>query len=182
MNKYQAELERFRSNPDQALAGFYREHRQRFVLWAKGWSGLSEHDLAETFQDAVIIFWNKIRENQLTELTAAPDTYVFGVGKRLIMTRYRQQSKTQLPGDDLMPIPSDWEPGIEHYLIQNEEHEALSRQLEKLGEPCYTLLRLAFYELMRSAQIAKEMQYASEDVVRTQKKRCLDRLRAQFRS
>jgi RNA polymerase sigma factor (sigma-70 family) len=182
MTKYDAELDFFRNHPDEALAGLYRQNRTRFVHWARGWTALPEADLAEVFQDAVIVFWNKLRDGSLQEMTAAVDTYVFGIGRRMIMARQRQNTRVALPGDDQLPQVDDWDPGMESGIIHEEESAELGRHLESLGDPCHTLLRLAFYEAKRSAAIATTMGYSSEEVVRTQKKRCLDRLRTLVRT
>ncbi|MEZ4920413.1 MAG: sigma-70 family RNA polymerase sigma factor [Saprospiraceae bacterium] len=181
MKEQSAELEKFRQNPDEALAQLYRSYRGRFVQWARGWCKLDEAELAEIFQDAVVIFWNNIREQKLTQLKAASHTYVFSVGRRLILSKFRQMARTQLLGDAALPEAAEnWDPGIENLMIQDEDAEMLSHKLEQLGEPCYTLLKLSFYESKRSAEIAAQMNYSSDDVVRTQKKRCLDRLRKLF--
>ena len=181
MKNLNAELEPFRQDPDRALAELYNKHKDGFMHWARKWSALQDTDLEEIFQDAVVIFWNNVREGKLQELSAAVHTYVFAVGRRLILSRYRQIARVKLSGEDALPQSAeDWDPGIEHQMIQDEEALALSEQLEQLGEPCYTLLRLAFYDGKRSNEIAEEMNYSSNDVVRTQKKRCLERLRKSF--
>ncbi len=171
------ELDNIRSNPDAAASRMYREHRAIFVQWAKGWTELPEADLADAFQDSIVVFFQNIRSGRLAELTATPRTYLFGIGKNVLNSRLRSKRHITFPGEENLRFPTDFDPGAEQRWVKTEEEQKVQTALASLGEPCHRLLRLTFYEGQRSAAIAEEMGYASEEVVRTQRKRCLDKLR-----
>ncbi|MFN4253517.1 MAG: RNA polymerase sigma factor [Saprospiraceae bacterium] len=176
-----AELDALRLQPDEAMTRIYREHRTAFIRWAQGWTRLNEPDLADVFQDCCVVLLKNIRTGRLTVLTASVRTYLFGIGKNLLNARLRSAARTTFPGEENLRFPADFDLGVEHRMVLNEEEKRLQTALAHLGEPCHRLLRLTFYEGMRSAKIAADMGYASEEVVRTQRKRCLDKLKTMFK-
>lgn len=176
-----AELEAIRLHPEEAMTRIYREHRAVFIRWARSWSRLSDPDLADVFQDCCIILLKNIRTGRLSVLTASVQTYLFGICKKLLTAEQRRSRRITFPGEEnLQPLES-LDLGAEHRTIANEDITHIENALARLGEPCHRLLRLTFYERWRSAKIADEMGYASADVVRTQRGRCLDKLRALFK-
>ena len=50
--------------------------------------------------------------------------------------------------------------------------------MNALGEPCRAIIHLTYVEGMTGQEIADVLGYASADVVRQLRKRCLDRLRS----
>lgn len=176
-----AELEALRLQPDEAMTRIYREHRTAFIRWAQGWTRLTEPDLADVFQDCCVALLKNIRTGRLTVLTASVRTYLFGIGKNLLNERLRATARTSFPGEERLRLPDDFDLGAEHRMLLNEEEKRLQNALARLGEPCHRLLCLTFYEGMRSAEIAAAMGYASDEVVRTQRKRCLDKLKNLFK-
>lgn len=177
MSDKRDELKEFKQSPNQTTARLYTDCRPKFLGWGKENARLSSHDLADLFQNAVIIAVLNIESGRLSELAGTLCTYIFGICKNLIQAFQRKQNRTSLPGDDLMPISHDADPGIEAQMIKTQETESLWAKVDALGEPSRSLLILTYQEKMTSQEIADILGYSSPDVVRQLRKRALDKLR-----
>jgi RNA polymerase sigma-70 factor (ECF subfamily) len=177
MNGKQNELEDFHKNPHAVTAGIYGKCRPKFIGWARENTRTNVHDLDDIFQNAVIIMVLNIESGRLTELAGTLCTYLFGIGKNLIQAFRRKQGRIGLPGDELFPLTKETDPGAEAQLIAEQEDALLWAKVDALGEPCRSLLILTYREGLNSQEIADVLGYASPEVVRQLRKRCLDKLR-----
>lgn len=163
------------------MRSIYRQNREVFLGWARNHTPFNEEDLADLFQECVIIFCQNVRRQKLTELTSSVRTYLFGIAKNLIQAKYRTNERLTFPGEENLVFPADFDKGAEAQIIENEEVERIKRAIAQLSEQCQQILKLTFYEQMKSANIATVLKYSSEEVVRVQRKRCLDKLRNIFK-
>jgi len=177
MNGKQNELDDFRSNPNVVMAGIYAKCRPKFIGWGKEHTRTNSHDLADIFQQAAIIMVLNIESGRLSELVGTLCTYLFGIGKNLIQAFNRKQGRIGLPGDEAFPITQETDHGAEARIIADQEDAQLWARVDALGEPCRSLLILTYREGLNSQEIADVLGYASPEVVRQLRKRCLDKLR-----
>lgn len=177
MNGKQNELDEFRKNPNTVSAGLYAKCRPKFIGWGKDNTRMSSHDLADIFQNAVIIMMLNLESGRLTELIGTLCTYLFGIGKNLIQAFRRKQGRIHLPGEEAFPITKETDPGAEAQLIEHQEDALLWDKVNALGEPNRSLLILTYREGLNSQEIANVLGYASPEVVRQLRKRALDKLR-----
>ena len=171
------ELDAFRRDPNQGSTSLYQSCLPKFLRWAKESSRLQEDDLRDIFQNAVIIMMLNLESGRLTQLVGTLCTYVFGISKNLIQAFRRKHGRTDLPGDLLVEKPGEQEASSEERLIQEQEKERLWSSVNALGDPCRSIIHLTYVEGMTGQEIADVLGYASADVVRQLRKRCLDRLR-----
>ena len=73
-------------------------------------------------------------------------------------------------------VLQDRDPSIQEILEQVEFEEQLYRYLDRLGEPCRTLL-LLWADGLSFEEIAQKMGYQNANSARQQKHRCIERLR-----
>ena len=172
------ELNDFRKDPNQGSASLYRNCQPKFLRWAKDYSRLQEDDLRDIFQNAVIIMLLNLESGRLTQLVGSLCTYVFGIAKNLIQAFRRKNGRTDLPGEMPNEKPGDQEITAEERLIKEQDDSRLWTLVDNLGEPCRTIIHLTYVEGMTGQEIADVLGYASADVVRQLRKRCLDRLRS----
>ncbi len=171
------ELDAFRRDPNQGSALLYRLCLPKFLRWAKETSRLQEDDLRDIFQNAVIIMMLNLESGRLSQLVGTLCTYVFGISKNLIQAFRRKNGRTDLPGDLPEDKTGEQESSAEERLIREQEKAQLWGSVEALGEPCRAIIHLTYVEGMTGQEIADVLGYASADVVRQLRKRCLDRLR-----
>ncbi len=65
--------------------------------------------------------------------------------------------------------------------IPEEQVMILRYCLDKLGDPCNTLLKKFYYEQCNMVEICEEMGYKNPESARNQKYKCLQRLRKLYR-
>lgn len=177
MNEKRDELNEFQRDPNRVLARLYAECRPKFLRWGKENYKIGAHDLADIFQTAVVILVLNIESGRLVNLVGTLSTYVFGIGKNLMQAFLRKQKRMDMPGDEKMPQPFENDPGVENEIIEQQENSRLWGSVDALGEPCRSILILTYKEGLNSQEIAEILGYASAEVVRQLRKRCLDKMR-----
>ena len=145
-----------------------------------GWivqNGGNADDAEDVFQEAMVVLYEKAQSDEF-RLTCKIGTYLFAVSKHLWYKKLKQNQQ--------MSFNSEPEENIvyEEDIIGHEErelhYEQLDLALDKLGEPCRSLLK-AYYENEKSMQqIASDFGYTNADNAKTQKYKCLNRLRKLF--
>lgn len=177
MSDKRDELQEFQDNPNRTSARLYTDCRPKFLGWGRENARLDGHDLADIFQNAVLIAVLNIESGRLSELVGTLCTYVFGICKNLIQAFQRKNGRTTLPGEELMPVQQGVDLGIEAQMIHTQETENLWSKVDALGEPARSLIILTYQEGMTSQEIAEVMGYKSAEVVRQLRKRAIDKLR-----
>jgi len=162
------------SGDESWLEAIYRENRVKFISWGKQKYNLNEDTLEEVFQKTMISFYENIYYNKIDKLESTPSTYVFGIGKNLILKEYRENKKIETHGPR---IQEHWK-FIELKDIDfNKTYNAVKKVLSETKEPCKTIIESYYLRGMNIRSIAEQNGYKSTDVVKTQKSRCLKALR-----
>jgi RNA polymerase sigma factor (sigma-70 family) len=164
----------------QATAQVYRQHYPTVMHWIAN-AGGGEADAADIFQEAMVVLFEKAR-NEDFRLTCRIGTYLFAICKHLWYKRLEQRRR--MPGAMPEVMGGGFEAAYEDDIKVHEEREEhyaqLDVALDALGEPCRSLLR-AFYHQDKSMQeIAADFGYTNPDNAKTQKYKCLMRLKKIF--
>lgn len=165
----------------QATEQVYKHHGKVIAAWIQNHGG-SSSDAADILQEAMVVLYEKSQHEDF-RLTCKIGTYLFAIGKHLWYKKLQKQQRQPgiLPesaGDD----DTDWayEEDIKTHEERELHYEQLNNALEQIGEPCRSLLK-AFYHKDKSMQeIAQEFGYTNPDNAKTQKYKCLNRLRKIF--
>jgi len=135
-------------------------------------------DAKDIYQEAIIILYNKVKTGDF-ELSSKLKTYIYSVCRRLWLKRLSQISRY---GGDIKDF--------EEYLSVDDETEnnnerdiqfnKMGDALRLLGEPCKAIIE-DFYINNRSMQeICENFGYTNADNAKTQKYKCLQRLKKLF--
>lgn len=177
MSKYpkdERRLEQLRKGQDRDWQLFYNDIRSPFRLFIMKHSKCEPPEAVELFHEAMVIFHKKVTQNQLlAPLRSSLKTYLFGIGKMLVLKRFSVEGTTW---DDAIPdIPIA--PAVEA-LEQDRQNAAIVKGLlAKIGEPCRQLLELFYLKGFAMDAIAETMALPSEGAVRKRKFDCLKKLR-----
>lgn len=138
----------------------------------------TEEDAADIFQEAMIVLYEKSIEEAF-QLSCLIRTYLYSVSRNLWLKRLNKSSI-------LVDIPS----GMEEKLITEDDihkHEEKERDFEKMrmamskiGEPCKSLLTAYYINRKPMHVIANDFGYTNADNAKTQKYKCLVRLKKIF--
>ena len=149
--------------------------------WLQG-RGCPPDDAADIFQEGMVILFQKAGDPAFT-LTCQIGTYLLAVCKRLWLRKAEQLSKRPTPlADDAADDGQDW--AYEDTIAIHEEREAHFQMLEDalshIGEPCQSILRAYYHQDKSMAQIATDFGYTNPENAKTQKYKCLMRLKKIF--
>lgn len=139
------------------------KYRKIFFGWAqKTWSTMEEETKEEVFFDALAIF---VEYNRKGKVKVKPTTFIISVAHRKFELLRKKQS-VELK-QDVVAEEND---------VQ-EQKELVRVALKKLDEKCREILIAKYFHGFSMEEIMTETGAKSRAVVRTQKKRCIQKLR-----
>lgn len=163
-------------NNESALKAIYTSNYymiENFVLSHGG----SKDDAKDIFQDTVITFYNNVKKNQF-ELKSKISTYLYSISRNIWFKKLRD-NKIQIAGEDFDNIKElSSNEDIHSSLEYTEEQFLIAKLLKTAGDKCKQLLTLYYYEKMRMKKISAELGYASEQVAKNQKAKCMKKIKA----
>lgn len=171
---------------------FLKDVRKKAIAYARfhfsSWA--TDDDCEDLVQDALLAMYRNITSGHLTELTCDMTTYVISILKKLAYNEYKKRGKFvsgEFFNDDdeyIDPIEQaiieeaikEWiEEGVD---VTEEMENAVREIVTNMKEPCKTILWSFYWDEMSLAAIAKDMtDYKSSDSVKTQKSRCLTKVK-----
>jgi len=167
-------IDQIRSGQEQVLFDLYRTYREAFIEWATFSYTVAADDARDLYQDAFIIFWLNIQDGKLTHLTVNVKTYIFSIGKHLLINFIRKKSRTVTfePSEliNLSYDPFDMTDEQDHHRKILEEH------LGKLDEKERRILELFYLEDKDMKTIARELGYKNADVAKKRKYEVFNKL------
>jgi RNA polymerase sigma factor (sigma-70 family) len=160
----------------------YKQHYKVINAWIQQ-NGGTASDAADIFQEAMVVLYEKAQQEDF-RLTCKIGTYLFAVSKHIWYKKAQKLKKQPviLPEDAGLDGGSDW--AYDDDLKVHEEREAhfeqLNTALDQLGEPCRSLIKAFYHQDKSMQQIAADFGYTNPDNAKTQKYKCLNRLRKIF--
>ena len=170
-------LEGLAKEDKDCIEKIYRENYKMVHTMVLNNSG-SPDDAADIFQEAMIILFEKSRSGTF-ELTCQLKTFVYSICRRLWLKRLQtnQRITTSLDStDNLVAVEED----LEVHEKKNKEFVIMENALSKIGEPCKSLLEAYYLQKKQMLQIAADFGYTNSDNAKTQKYKCLVRLKKLF--
>lgn len=160
----------------EATEQIYKQHHKVVTGWLVQ-NGGDAVDADDIFQEAMMVLFEKSQSADF-RLSCKIGTYLFAVSKHLWYKKLKRD-RLRKPG-----VEEDSDLQYEEDLAGHEEREVhydqLDAALEKLGEPCRSLLKAYYHEDKSMQQIADDFGYTNADNAKTQKYKCLTRLRKLF--
>jgi RNA polymerase sigma factor (sigma-70 family) len=177
LEKDQLLLKGLAGNDKAAIETIYRENYtmiQSFVLNNSG----SVDEARDIFQEAMVVLYEKSTDNSFT-LSSKIKTYLYSVCRRLWLKRLQQLNKynTQIESvAEVVPVEEE----IGEHEKRNADFLLMEHALGKIGEPCKSLLNAYYLQKKSMQDIAEEFGYTNADNAKTQKYKCLIRLKKLF--
>ena len=172
-------LHRIREDADAALRDIYKLYRNPFLNWSAKYFNLDESTASDIFQDIVIAFYKNVTSLKLHTLEASLKTYLFSIGKHLLLKQHRQKQKENIIlMDDFSQLNLNaWDLDISVMEEQSVEEEKIIAALELLGKKCRQLLKMFYFEGVSHKEIVRRMEYNSLEVSRSMKRKCIKNLK-----
>ncbi len=176
-------LEELRQGSENVLRRVYEENREKFLNFARRYSLTDEENL-DIYQDAYVIFYDNVMSGKIESFTSSISTYLFGIGKYLIFDQMRKNKKHVGSKYDLAIVGEGDEVVENMELEQNDltaEQELLQKYFITLGKKCQELLTLFYYRGYTIQEIMESGGYNTENVVKSQKSRCMKTLKERIK-
>ncbi len=170
-------LEGIAAEDPGSIEQLYRQHYlmvQSLVLA----NGGSKDDAADLFQETVIVLYEKIRTGKF-ELQCLLKTFLYSVARRLWLKKLQQQQRFISPADGVEETAAV-EDEVENHLKLQNDFNIMESAMNKVGEPCKSLLEAYYLQKKHMNVIAQEFGYTNADNAKTQKYKCLVRLKKLF--
>ena len=135
--------------------------------------GGSKEDAKDVFQDALIIFYDKVMYTEF-KLTSAIGTYLYSVC-RFVWKDELQKRKGKLTTDVAFEFTSEEESEFQAAIEKEEKLKKLEQVLTQIGEKCIQLLKLFYFDGLKMKEIASKIGLKSEKIAKNQKYKCLER-------
>lgn len=171
-------IQRIKDGDETSLVKIYKEYRPAFQQWAQHSYRIDEEQSADAFQDAVVCLYRNIVQGKLESLTSSLKTYLFAIGKNVV--RKKLQQPVTLESSELGLVENLYTDPVDQFAT-NDRQQLVARLMETIGEPCKSILELFYFRGFSMEAIATRLQYKNENVVKTQKLRCLTSLKNMVR-
>lgn len=163
-------------NDKKAVETIYRENYSTVQSLIINNNGTAD-DAKDIFQEAMIVLYEKARSGNF-ELSCQIKTYVYSVSRRLWLKRLQHANRYSgdISGAEVIQVEDD----IEEHSRRDAEFEMMEKAILGLGEPCKSLLEAFYLQKKNMQEIAASFGYTNAENAKTQKYKCLIRLKKIF--
>jgi RNA polymerase sigma factor (sigma-70 family) len=165
------------SGSDRALTQIYRRYFPMVLHLVLTNSG-DEDDAKDIYQEALVVVYEKVASGSL-ELHCQLKTYLYSVSRRLWLKAlsHRGRFSNQLTDTESATDVTD---DVLQHEERDRQFEQMASSLGRLGEPCRTLLEDFYIRDLSMQDITEKFGYTNADNAKTQKYKCLQRLKRLF--
>ncbi|KIO78901.1 RNA polymerase subunit sigma-70 [Pedobacter lusitanus] len=136
--------------------------------------GGSFDEAKDVFQDALIIYYEKVRHTGIT-LRYSEKAYLFGIAKYLWNKRYNLTSR-EISLDQLCNR-SDEDLGLVDSVYEEVSSSRLLHLLQTAGQKCMELLSAFYYEKLNMETLADRFGFSGPRSATVQKFKCLEKIK-----
>jgi RNA polymerase sigma factor (sigma-70 family) len=161
-------LNAIREGDDSALAILFNKNLRMIIKYFVTNSG-SEEEAREYLQDALVIFWEKVRDDRFV-LKAKISTFIFAVVKnRWLRELARRKKFTDL---EIVEANPDGSATVDEEYEENEEAGIVRECMDQLSPLCKKILTYYYYDQLSMAEISRLTGLANENVAKAKKYQC----------
>lgn len=170
-------LEGLAQENKESIERIYRENYNMVLSLVLNNNGNSD-DAADIFQEAMIVLYEKSKSDTF-ELSCQIKTYLYSICRRLWLKRLQSSQRmynTMESAEEMVSVEED----LETHEKRQNEFQIMENVMSKIGEPCKSLLEAFYLQKKQMQQIASDFGYTNADNAKTQKYKCLVRLKKLF--
>ena len=171
-------IEGLKHNNDAVLRALYKKYYNLVLKYVVNNSGNSEY-AADIYQETLIVLYENVQKPSF-ELNCQLQTYIFSIAKHLWLKQLLKNGNTFRIKNDEEEEVIDVTDEISDHLKKESDINKMNDSLENLGEPCQTILKDFYVYKLSMEQISEKFGYTNSDNAKTQKYKCLQRLKRSF--
>jgi len=161
-----------------AIEAIYRENFGAIQAYILKNSGFAD-DARDIFQEAMVVLFEKA-QSETFELNCRIKTFLYSVCRRLWLKKVQKEKRLYASSvdvsEDIVPVEED----LEVHEKKDADLQQMQKALSKIGEPCKSLLEAFYLQKKSMPEIAGFFGYTNADNAKTQKYKCLVRLKKIF--
>ena len=162
MNRY---LHAIKNSDSQLLTKIYQSYFPQIKIFVIKNSG-NTPDAEDVFQDALVSLFRRLQKEDI-EIQNTFENYLYGVCKFIWLKRLKQISNVD-KHKNLNIVDNE---ALEEALIEEQKYNLFYENLNQLGSDCKTVLTY-YFEKKSFKEIAKLMNYTSDEYARRKKYLC----------
>jgi RNA polymerase sigma factor (sigma-70 family) len=136
----------------------------------------SEEDVSDVFQEAIIIIYRKLKENDLLFENRSFEVYLFSVCRFLWLKNLQQRKTEKEKINEILPFSNEiYDDDFELIVEKNERFLLYQKHFRNISTDCQKILQM-FFDKIPVKQIAQIMGFKSEKYVKTRKYKCKELL------
>ncbi|MCC6182408.1 MAG: sigma-70 family RNA polymerase sigma factor [Bacteroidia bacterium] len=171
-------IEGLKQSDDVVLRALYKKYYNLVLKYVVNNSG-DNQAAADVYQDTIIVLYETVQKPHF-QLNCQLQTFIYSVAKRLWLKQLRNKGQlTRLNSEEEDEVVDVSEELTEH-LQKEADIKKMNDSLENLGEPCSTLLKDFYVHKLSMEEISEKFGYTNADNAKTQKYKCLQRLKRYF--
>ncbi len=171
-------VEQIRQGDSGALKKLYKDNYPSIAHFVLNNSG-TDTEAKDVYQESIIVFYEKI-QNPAFQLNCLVKTFLYSVARRLWFKRLSEKNRYVGKITDYEDFVDFSEAETENIHEGEERFRQMEQALEQIGEPCQTILKDFYIHKHSMQEIAEKMGYTGTDNAKTQKYKCLQRLKKLF--
>lgn len=185
-------IKKFTINDQSAMAGFYDHVYPKFVTYFRNKYNKPEEYSMDLFHESYMAMYDNILCGKLTQdnLTSSLYQYLLGIAIRKMQAGDRKNHEFDRvnlyhKGEDEEEV---LDVRVQKQMVesadaddaekkQEELKDFVERAVAELNPPCNELLRHFYWDRLSGIEIAEAMNYSNADSVKTQKNKCMKKLK-----
>ncbi|MBT3385927.1 MAG: sigma-70 family RNA polymerase sigma factor [Prolixibacteraceae bacterium] len=157
------------------LQYIYKQYYYRVNYFIKKNQG-NEEDASDLFQEAVIVIYRKLKENDLIFEKSSFQGYLFAVCRFLWLKQLEKRRIEKEKINDTLPFQENiYDDNLVDLVDKNEKYGLYQKHFKTLSSDCQKLLQM-FFDKIPLREIAKIMGYKGEKYAKTRKYKCKELL------
>ena len=153
------------------LQYIYKQYYYKVNYFIKKNSG-NEDDACDIFQEAIIVIYRKIKDNDLVIEASSFQSYLFSVCRYLWLKQLKKRRDEREKINDTLPFQEElYDENLVTIIDKNEKYGLYQKHFNNLSSDCQKLLQL-FFEKVPLKEIAGIMGYKGEKYAKKRKYTC----------
>lgn len=157
------------------LSYIYRHYFSRVHAFVKRNSG-NEEDVNDVFQEAIIVIYRKLKENDLLFENRSFEVYLYSVCRYIWLKSLKVRRIEKEKINELIPYNEDiYDESLANVIEKNERFLLYQKHFKNISTDCQKILQM-FFNKVPIREIARIMGFKSEKYVKTRKFKCKELL------
>ncbi|HLT42812.1 MAG TPA: sigma-70 family RNA polymerase sigma factor [Sphingobacteriaceae bacterium] len=159
----------------ESLRIVYKDHFPLVAQYIIKNSG-SEEDAKDVFQEAIIVLYDKINKGDFI-LSSRLQTYIYSVSRFIWLKKLNSNNPLTVAMHQELEETLAVEDDLQESNTKEMQFHLMEESLNLLGEPCQTIIKDFYIHDLSMQEICEKFGYTNANNAKTQKYKCLQRLK-----